>query len=315
MTYDNAGRILKIVNEKFNRYGFPSLTINQNIIPSDNSTLFICSGMQELKSKFAEPDNSTYSSLQSCIRTNDLDSIGDGTHLSSFQMLGNFSFCGPEYQKSCEMWLEIFHKLQIVPDYVTYHPNCPQHQKIWQELGLSTVESTDCEWSDGNIGGYCTEIFKDNIEIGNLVNTSNAMTDVGFGWERLMMFAEHKSRVDETSLFPQVNNYILRDHLRTIELLHVNNIYPDNKGRNFITKKLIRRCLNEESLDFFQDYFKQDPQTAIFKWFADEDKRKTKAINSAKSSLIKHRNKDYQFWKESFGLLPFEIDKLKNNTM
>lgn len=267
--------------------------------------------MQELKPRFANPDGSTYSSLQSCIRTNDLDSIGDGTHLSSFQMLGNFSFCGPEYKKSCEMWLEILTELDIIPDYITYHPNCPQHQKIWTELGVPTTESLDCEWSDGNIGGYCTELFKNEIEIGNLVNTLGYSSDIGMGLERILMFAEHKTRIDETRLFPNVDNYILRDHLRTIELLHVNNIYPDNKGRHFITKKLIRTCLNEASLDFFQDYFSKIPQTDIFKWFADENKRKTTAINSAKSSLIRHRNKDYSFWKESFGLLPFEIDKLK----
>ena len=29
----------------------------------------------------------------------------------------------------------------------------------------------ECLWSDGNIGGYCTEFYKNDIEIGNIVNT------------------------------------------------------------------------------------------------------------------------------------------------
>ena len=84
--------LIEVINIKFIKYGFPKLEICRNIVPTDNTTLFVCSGMQELKPKFANPDGRTHSSIQSCIRTNDLDSIGDGTHLSSFEMIGNFSF-------------------------------------------------------------------------------------------------------------------------------------------------------------------------------------------------------------------------------
>lgn len=304
LTYDNAGRIIEVVNNKFNKYGFPEMDICRNIIPTDNTTLFVCSGMQELKNRFQTPDNSTYSSLQSCIRTNDLDAIGDGTHLSSFEMIGNFSFSAIEYKKSCEMWLEIVDVLGVMPDYVTFHPECEEHQKIWESLGQTTVESEECVWSDGDIGGYCTEMFKSDIEIGNLVNTAGTMTDVGFGAERLAMFMENKDRADMTSLFPQVDNPVLRDHLRTIDLLHENNVFPGNKRRNYISRLLIRRCLAQSDLDFFRNY-------EFFQWFADEHQRKEKAILSAKSSIRRHRNKDYQFWFATFGVLPEEIDRLK----
>ena len=48
--------------------------------------------------RLRSPDGSAYGSLQCCVRTNDLDLVGDGTHLTSFGMLGNFSFNGPEYR-------------------------------------------------------------------------------------------------------------------------------------------------------------------------------------------------------------------------
>ncbi len=282
------------------------MEICTNIIPTDNTTLFICSGMQELKSKFQNPDNSTYASLQSCIRTNDLDEIGDGTHLSSFEMVGNFSFGGIKYEKSCKMWLEIVRELDVLPDYITVHPQKEDHRKIWENLGQVVKDSEDCEWSDGSIGGYCTEMFKNGIEIGNLVNTNDTMTDVGFGMERILMFMEQKDRVDLTSVFPQSDNPILRDHLRTLSLLWTNNVFSGNKGRNYITRLLIRRCLLECELENFRNW-------EFFDWFAEENEKKQKSYKTAKSNIIRHRNKDYKFWRDTFGILPKELDKLRQD--
>lgn len=291
MTYDNAGRIIDVVNGKFNEYNIPRLEIIDNIIPADNSTLFVCSGMQNLKDKFKNPDGTNYSSGQWCIRTNDLDLVGDGTHLSSFLMLGNFSFLGISYHDSCLMWLEILRDLGIRPDFVNIHRD-GGHEKIWKDVEIRY--SDDCVWTDGDIGGYCCEIFKDGIEIGNLVNTSGNMVDVGFGMERLLMFLE-ESNPDE--------NCIIADHLRTITLLHKNGVHPGPQGRNFITRKLIRRCLGIEPLEFFKD-------TLYYDWFQQEYLKKENSIKSARSSLRRHKDKSYEFWKATYGLLPEEVDML-----
>jgi len=77
--------------------------------------------MQRVKPRFSNPDNTKYGSLQSCIRTNDLELIGDGSHLTYFEMLGNFSFGRGDYEESVELWDSILKDLNIPVDYLKYH--------------------------------------------------------------------------------------------------------------------------------------------------------------------------------------------------
>jgi alanyl-tRNA synthetase len=181
--HDPAFRILEVVVSIFNDYDFP-FNEDRSVIPNqdDQSTLFVCSGMQRFKSRFTAQDKGRLSSLQSCIRTNDIDLVGDGSHLTHFQMLGNFSFGNNDYEKSCEMWRSIDQQILLGISNIHVHPSSP-HKLIWEKMGYPTIEDVDCVWSDGTIGGYCSEMYRGNLEIGNLVNTLGHSTDVGFGWE------------------------------------------------------------------------------------------------------------------------------------
>jgi alanyl-tRNA synthetase len=61
----------------------------------DESLLFNGAGMIQFKPYFrgiAKPDHPRLTTVQKCVRTNDIDEVGDATHLSFFEMLGNFSF-------------------------------------------------------------------------------------------------------------------------------------------------------------------------------------------------------------------------------
>ena len=61
----------------------------------DESLLFNGAGMIQFKPYFrgvAEPPQSRLVTCQKCVRTGDIESVGDLSHLTFFEMLGNFSF-------------------------------------------------------------------------------------------------------------------------------------------------------------------------------------------------------------------------------
>src|SRR3989344_460641 len=72
---------------------------SSSLLPSDPSVLFTTAGMQQFKPYYtgeadAEKDFGSHNtaSIQKSFRTSDIDEVGDDTHLTFFEMLGNFSF-------------------------------------------------------------------------------------------------------------------------------------------------------------------------------------------------------------------------------
>src|SRR2546427_9285855 len=107
----------------------------------DRSTLLTTAGMQPLMPFFLgreQPPAPLLTTLQKCFRTDDIDEVGlDGSHLTFFEMLGNFSF--GEYFKDGAIdlaWEFVFDRLQLDPE------------KVWvsvfagdSELGLGEDEA------------------------------------------------------------------------------------------------------------------------------------------------------------------------------
>lgn len=253
--------------------------------------------MQKLKPRFKNPDGSKYGSLQSCIRTNDLDLVGDGSHLTYFEMLGNFSFGGNDYESSIDLWHSILTDLSVPVTHITCHPSQDAHRELWQRRGYEVKPEESCEWSDGEIGGYCCEVFVGELEIGNLVNPLGHSTDVGFGFERLHQVVENKQRVDETSLFTPYLSPLLRDHERTIKALCGAGIQPGSKGRNFICRRLLRRILDIPEVE----------GVSFLPWIQSERKLRESNLKSAKRCWRKFKDRDSQFWHETFGIMPEEM--------
>jgi len=257
--------------------------------------------MQQVKERFSNPDGSKYGSLQSCIRTNDIDLIGDGSHLTYFEMMGNFSFGGDDYFASIDLWDCLLKDLKIPVTHITVHPTQDHHKQYWLNKGYQVKPDEECVWSDGNIGGYCCEVFVGDLEIGNLVNTLGHSTDVGFGFERIIQIIEQKSRVDETSIFDQTLHPIVRDHYRTLLSLKENGVDPGYKSRNCITRRLLHRALDLED---------QSKLSEFSEWIESEKQLYEKKLRTAKRVWKKHKKKPYSWWKESFGLTEDEYDLL-----
>lgn len=78
-----------------------------SLIPeNDNSVLFTTAGMQQFVPNLLgkpHPKGTRLMSLQKCLRTNDIESVGDNSHLTLFEMLGNWSL-GDYFKEEAITW-------------------------------------------------------------------------------------------------------------------------------------------------------------------------------------------------------------------
>lgn len=91
--------------------GFQKIDDSGVIPENDPTLLFINSGMAPLKPYFTgekQPPHSLLTNIQNCVRTGDIDDIGDSYHGTSFNMMGSWLF-GKAFSK--ERATELAHEL------------------------------------------------------------------------------------------------------------------------------------------------------------------------------------------------------------
>ena len=256
--------------------------LDDNVRPYDNTTLFCPAGMQQFKKKFKSSEIGTIANVQSCIRLNDLEEIGDGTHYLYFDMIGLFSFRTLTVQQAVDFWMEfVVGVLNIDVDYVTIHPEkLDEWRSLYDNYDVEVRADEECKWSDGDIGGYCTEFFKDDVEIGNIVNPLGTCIDVGFGLQRLDMF------VNEVEI--ETKEEIL---IQACEKLIHSGYYPSNKEQGYIFRKLLRELYRLGSEWDNEHYLKE--KTRQDKVLENYNKNKNKK---------KYQNKSKEWWFDTMGV-------------
>ena len=150
------------------------------VIPENDPTcLFNTAGMQPLVPYLKgqpHPEGTRLADVQKCFRTNDLDEVGDKTHHTFFEMLGNWSL-GDYFKKESITWsFELLTKHLNIPIErlaVTVFkgneivPADTESAEIWEGLGIpknriAFLGEEDNWWPNMELTGPCgtdTEIF------------------------------------------------------------------------------------------------------------------------------------------------------------
>ncbi len=184
------------------------------IIPENDPTcLFNTAGMQPLVPYLKgekHPEGKRLADVQKCFRTNDLDSIGDTTHHTFFEMLGNWSL-GDYFKEEAIAWsLEFLTKHLHIPmerlavtvfkgNNIVSADN--ESAEIWKKNGIKEeriafLGKDDNWWPNMELTGPCgpdTEIFywRSNEEIPEKFDPENEnWVEI---WNNVFMQYNHES--------------------------------------------------------------------------------------------------------------------------
>ncbi|OHA90723.1 MAG: hypothetical protein A2832_00120 [Candidatus Zambryskibacteria bacterium RIFCSPHIGHO2_01_FULL_44_22b] len=272
-----SGEIRKKFLEFFEKRGHARIP-SASLVPDkeDQSVLFTTAGMQQFKPYYLgekSPYGSNVTSSQKCVRTSDIEEVGDERHLTFFEMLGNFSFGGYWKEEAIRYAHEFVTKeMGLTIDYVTIFEGDSEvsedleSRDIWKTIDPNLVIKKfgreDNFWGPTGESGPCgptTEIYVNGIEIWNIVfneyykskegvfsKLEQKGVDTGMGLERLVMVMQKAETVFETDLFEPLikiaNSRIIADHIRTSAFMIADGVTPSNTDRGYILRRLLRRA-------------------------------------------------------------------------
>ena len=164
----------------FKEHGHAIIPSAPLIPENDPSVLFTTAGMQPLVPYLLgekHPAGTRLTDYQKCLRTVDIDEVGDNRHLTYFEMLGNWSLGDYFKEESIKMSFEFLTKVLNIPVeklYVTCFKgdeDCPKDEissECWKKAGILDGHiyfygKDDNWWIAGEEGpcGPDTEMFYD----------------------------------------------------------------------------------------------------------------------------------------------------------
>jgi alanyl-tRNA synthetase len=159
---------------------------NSSLVPeNDSSVLFTTAGMHPLVPFLLgekHPQGKKLVGVQRCIRTGDIEEVGDEVHHTFFEMLGNWSLGDYWKQEAIEMSFDFLtKKLKIPKEKISV--TCfegdkdivkdEESAKIWKKLGIEVIDfkgKEDNWWGPAGETGPCgpdSEMFVKGVEIWN----------------------------------------------------------------------------------------------------------------------------------------------------
>ncbi|MEU6996009.1 alanine--tRNA ligase-related protein [Streptomyces sp. NPDC046465] len=240
----NSDRVRSTFVEYFEERLHQRITGSTLVPPSGDSVLFTTSGMHPL-TPFLEgrphPLGNRLVNVQRCLRTTDLEEVGDPTHLTVFEMLGSWSLGDYEGPQSLRWGYELLtegfgvdprhlHATVFGGDERT-GPDTSSSD-VWDELGVPVELTVEDNWWDNGPIGPCgpdSEMFlwtgdtpprstptQDDrwvevwnhvtmryrrLDDGSLVPLPQRNVDTGMGLERLVSMLQGKRSVFECDVF------------------------------------------------------------------------------------------------------------------
>ncbi len=167
--------------EFFKKHNHKKIESASLIPENDPTVLFTTAGMHPLVPFLLgqkHPSGKRLVSVQKCLRTGDIDDVGDCTHNTFFEMLGNWSFGDYWKKEAIEMCFDfLINELKIDKKrlYVTVFkgndkiPKDEESAEIWKNLGIPKerifyMSKKDNWWGPAGETGPCgpdTEMFID----------------------------------------------------------------------------------------------------------------------------------------------------------
>ncbi|HEV2763498.1 MAG TPA: alanine--tRNA ligase [Pyrinomonadaceae bacterium] len=159
----------------FERQGHTRVASSPLLPANDPTLLFANAGMNQFKDTFLGTERRDYAracSSQKCLRAggkhNDLDDVGDATHHTFFEMLGNFSFGDYFKRDAIRFALDLLlneYKMEPERLWFTVYETDDEAAELWVEAGVPAERvlrfgAKDNFWQMGDTGpcGPCSEI-------------------------------------------------------------------------------------------------------------------------------------------------------------
>ncbi len=217
-----SDEIRNLFLEFFHERGHTILPSSSLVPHGDPSLLFTTAGMVQIKPFFLgiqTPPNVRIATCQKCFRTTDVDSVGDGTHLTFFEMLGNFSV-GDYFKKESIAWAWEFvtEYLHLDSDrlWASVYLDDDEAFALWEQTGVPANRiyrfgEEDNFWGPaGNSGpcGPCSELHYDRgAQYGCTLPTCGPNCDCGRFVEIWnLVFTQYDQKPDGSrTLLPKPN--------------------------------------------------------------------------------------------------------------